>query len=311
MSRIIAHTAALGALLLLPTACDSGAKKEASPKAAHAKKGDASKGAANKGDGKTTSHGSNPHAKAPNPHGGAAPAGPHGSAKMPPMMKKTVLGPPREVTPSGDVTPATLTGLTLAVPKEWESNPPSSSMRLAQWIMPGPGGDAELVVYRFPGGGGGVTANIDRWKGQFQPPEGKTIDDVSKLTSIDGEGGLKTTLVDVTGTYVAAVVPGGDEKHNSSEYRMFAAVVEGSGDAYYFKAVGPSKTVGLWAEPFSAMITTFKVATAAKGAAAAGDAPKPADAPKAEGAPAGADKADPAKKAAPKADPAKKAAAPK
>ncbi len=262
MSRFIAPALSCS-LLLAPVGCDSGTKKEASAKAGDKKAGDKKADAKKDGDDKAdTKLGTpKPDAKAANPHAGphAGAGGPHAGMGKPPMAKKEP-GPPRDITPTGEVAEASITGLTLSVPKEWESSPPTSSMRLAQWVIPGPGGDGELVVYRFPGGGGGVQANIDRWKGQFQPPEGKTIDDVATVKSIAGEGELKTTLVDVTGTYVAAVRPGDDEKHNDAEYRMFAAVLEGSGDAYYFKAVGPAKTLTLWADPFSTMIGTFKVA---------------------------------------------------
>jgi hypothetical protein len=187
-----------------------------------------------------------------------APAGPHAGANphggMPPMMgtPPAPKGPPRDVTPSGETVPQTLPGLAFAVPKEWEQGTPTNAMRVAQWVLPGPGGDAELVVFRFAGGGGGIEANVARWKGQFQAPEGKTIDDVTTTKTLEA-GGLKTTLVDVTGTYVAAVTPGAEQQHDDADQRMIAAIVEGSGDPFYFKALGPRATMDLWAPAFEAM----------------------------------------------------------
>lgn len=274
MQRLIA---ALSCTLLLAPGCDSAPKKEASAKTAD-KQADSKKA-----DDNAAPKAADPHA---NPH--AAMADPHAGIKRGPAPEQAQPGPPRDIKPSGEVTAASVTGLTLAVPSEWESSPPTSSMRLGQWALPGPGGDGELVVFRFPGGGGGVQANIDRWKGQFQPPEGKTIDDVSTVKTIDGDGGLKTTLVEVTGTYVAAVQPGDAEKHNDAAYQMFAAVVEGSGDAYYFKATGPQKTLAIWAEPFVTMIGTFKADPAAGGQA-------PADAKGAPAKPPTDAKAEPGK----------------
>lgn len=274
-SRLLVH--ALSCSLVLHVACDSGSKKEASPKAAKA--GDAKAGDAKAGDAKAGDAKANPHA---NPHGDQPP-NPHAGMAMPPGAgAKTEPGPPRDIEVSGEMVEANVRGLGLSVPKEWEKGTPTSSMRAAQWVMPGPGGDGELVVYRFPGGAGGVQANIDRWKGQFTPPEGKTIDDVSTVETMDGEGGVKTTLVDVTGTYVAAVMPGADAKHNENDYRMFAAAVEGSGDPFYFKAVGPAKTMELWLEPFKKMIGTFQGSgekpTAIPGTAATPDDGKADDA---------------------------------
>jgi hypothetical protein len=242
------------ALALALSACDEG-KQPATPAKADAKAGS---GPTDAKAADTKAHDTK------DPHAGMG-ANPH--AGMPPMMGAAPpKGPPRDVTPSGEVADSDLRGLAVKAPKEWESQPPKSSMRVAQWVIPGPGGDGELVVTRFPGGGGGIEANVERWKTQFQPPEGKTIDDVTQVKTIEGKGGLKTTLVDVTGRFVAAVVPGADEKHDEADYRMLAAIVEGFGDPFYFKLVGPQKTVDLWAAPFETMIGTFEAKDA--GAAA-------------------------------------------
>ena len=52
------------------------------------------------------------------------------------------------------------------VPKDWKEEQPSSSMRIAQFRVPGNDGDGELVV--FSGIGGSVDANLNRWYGQFK-----------------------------------------------------------------------------------------------------------------------------------------------
>jgi len=233
--------------------------KDATPAKAEVKKD------AKGGDAKGPTDAKDPHAAA-NPHAG-----------MPPMMGTPApKGPPRDITPSGQTVPETLPGLALAVPSEWEKGQPTNPMRVAQWVLPGPGGDAELVVFRFPGGGGGIEANVARWKGQFQAPEGKTIDDVTTTKTVEAAG-LKTTLLDVSGTYVASVTPGADEKHNDADQRMIAAIVEGSGDPFYFKAVGPRKTMDLWAAAFEVMANGFAMpAGAAAPAGAGGDAKAPA-----------------------------------
>lgn len=241
----------------LTVACDSGTKDAKPAPAAAAKKAD--DGKAPTEDAKDAAPPSNPHAAA-NPH-----------ANMPPMMgaPPKPAGPPRDITPSGETTAETLPDLALAVPKEWEKGTPSNKMRVAQWVLPGPGGDAELVVFRFPGGGGSIEANLTRWKGQFTPPEGKTIDDVSTTKEIAGEG-LKTTLVDVSGTYSGGM----GSPAPQPDARMLAAIAEGKGDPYFFKAVGPQKTIDLWAEAYSTMIGSFAVsgAEAPGGEAPSGDA---------------------------------------
>ncbi|MCX4240821.1 hypothetical protein [Paraliomyxa miuraensis] len=264
--------------LSLAGACDSG-PKDTTPAKAESKASDAKAPDAKE---LANPHEGNPHAGMPpagNPHAG----NPH--AGMPPMMgaPQAPKGPPRDVTPSGEVVAETLPGLSFAVPKEWEKGTPSNAMRLAQYVLPGPGGDGELVVFRFPGGAGGIEQNLTRWKGQFQPPEGKTIDDVSTTKTLEA-GELKTTLVDVTGTYVAAMSPGAEEKHDDADQRMVAAIVEGSGDPFYFKAVGPKATMDVWTGAFDALVASF----AKVGAAPGGGAPPPADDAKADDAKADA-----------------------
>jgi hypothetical protein len=192
-----------------------------------------------------------PHQSLTDPHQGV---NPHAAPAAKPK------GPPQDVTPSGETQPASLAELELAVPVEWKKGHPRSTMRLAEFAIPGPGGDAELVVFRFAGGAGGVEANVDRWKQQFKPPEGKSIDDVTTITKRE-QGNLAITLVDVRGHYVAEVMPGADAKHDEEGYRMLAAIVEGSGDAFFFKTVGPAKTLDVWSEAHEAMLTSMKASS--------------------------------------------------
>src|ERR1041384_2177078 len=71
-----------------------------------------------------------------------------------------------------------------AAPAEWKEEQTTSSMRAYQFRLPhvqGEDEDAELVIFYFgPGGGGSAADNIKRWKGFFTPPEGKTVDDISR-----------------------------------------------------------------------------------------------------------------------------------
>jgi hypothetical protein len=192
-----------------------------------------------------------------NPHAGMAgapPTSPHGGMAMAP--KAAEPGPPRDVTPSGEVTEVPLAELQVSLPKEWESSPATSPMRLAQYVIPGPGGDAELIVYRFKGGAGGVDANVQRWKGQFAAPEGKSIDDQATVEKSEVSG-LSVTNVDIRGHYAAAVSPGAPEKVDKPDHRMIAAIVEGSGDPFFFKAIGPQKTLDVWSDAWKAMIGSF------------------------------------------------------
>ena len=146
-------------------------------------------------------------------------------------------------------------GLTYQVPDGWTSTPPSSSMRVADFSLPRAAGDtedAELVVYYFGGSGGGVEANIERWESQMAPPAGEAPAPPARETRT--VNGLKVTLVDVRGTYVAEMRPGSAEHNNKPGFRLRAAVVETPKGPYFIKLTGPEKTVAKWDAAFGRFV---------------------------------------------------------
>ena len=153
-------------------------------------------------------------------------------------------------------------GLTFSAPAPWKSVPTASSMRVAQYALPraaGDAADAELVVYYFGGSGGTVDANIERWLGQMQQPDGKPSSAVAKRGTRTING-LKVTLVDVGGTYVAEMTPGSAQRHNSPNFRLRAAVVETPNGPYFIKLTGPAKTVAASETSFEAFLSSLKYA---------------------------------------------------
>lgn len=156
---------------------------------------------------------------------------------------------------------APLATLKFDAPAGWVSTTPSSTMRVAEWSLPKAAGDSEdalLTVYFFGANmGGNVQANLDRWMGQMAQPDGRQSKDVAKTSSLTSHG-LKVTLVDVTGTYVAEVTPGSTEHFNKPGFRQRAAVVETPGGPYFVKLTGPEKTVAKWNDSFEAFLKTLR-----------------------------------------------------
>lgn len=149
--------------------------------------------------------------------------------------------------------------LKFTAPQGWQPRDPSSTMRVAEFVLPARDAgkaNAELVIYYFGGTGGSVDANIQRWLGQMQQPDGKTTADIAVRDS-KTINGLKVSLLDVTGTYVAEVRPGATEKHNSPGYRMRTAVIETARGPYYLKLVGPSETIASWNASVDQFISTL------------------------------------------------------
>jgi hypothetical protein len=120
--------------------------------------------------------------------------------------------------------------------------------------------DAELVIFYFgPGGGGTAADNIKRWKGMFQPPEGKTIEDVSKVEKMK-VGDVEVTTLDVHGTYLFKERPFDPsakvEKRPHS--RMFGVVFESKRGPFFMRLVGPAKTIEQHKKGFDDWLKAFK-----------------------------------------------------
>src|SRR6185503_2987235 len=101
--------------------------------------------------------------------------------------------------------------LKLKAPDGWQSERPTSSMRVSQYQLPAAEGDSEpgsLVVYYFgPGQRGSTNSNIERWIGQMPQPGGTPSKDNTKEKQT--VNGLKVTLLDVSGTYTGGDMAGG------------------------------------------------------------------------------------------------------
>ena len=180
---------------------------------------------------------------APNPHG----ADPHGGEiKTVPVVRAPLN--PGPVTPSGKLRAETIAELGFSVPTEWLRKPGSNPMRLAEFILPGPGGEVTLVASRFAGGGGDTASNINRWKTQFTTADGAPVSEAKEQTS--ERAPLKVTTVDITGTNIAAVTPGAPERYNEPNSRLLGVIVEGVGDPVFFKATGPAQTLDVWEPAF-------------------------------------------------------------
>lgn len=63
-----------------------------------------------------------------------------------------------------------------ALPEGWSVGP-ANAMRKGSWVLGGPNGSkAEVAVTVFPGNVGGLTANVNRWRGQIGLPPASEAD---------------------------------------------------------------------------------------------------------------------------------------
>lgn len=146
-------------------------------------------------------------------------------------------------------------------PKEWTTQGSTSSMRVAQYALPRAAGDtedAELIVYYFGGSGGSVDANLDRWLGQMEQPDGRPSRAIAKTSTMTANG-LKMTLLDVMGRYVAEISPGSAARHNKPGFRLKAVVIETPRGPYFVKLTGPEKTVARWDTAFDGFLKSARI----------------------------------------------------
>ena len=158
--------------------------------------------------------------------------------------------------------PLSAATLKFDVPAGWTSKAPASSMRIAEFTLPRVSGDAEdasVTVYFFGASqGGNVQANIDRWIGQMAQPDGQPSSKVAKTTAATAASGLKLSIVDVSGTYVAEVAPGSSERFNKPGFRQIAVYVATPAGPYFVKCVGPTATVAKWHDSLHAFLRSVR-----------------------------------------------------
>jgi hypothetical protein len=116
-------------------------------------------------------------------------------------------------------------------------------MRLAQYRVPGPGGDAECIVFYFgPGQGGDALSNSVRWAGQFRQPDGSSSVDRMLTTRLESTR-LPVQLVEVTGIYDGGMTMTDAPAVEKPGYMLLGAVVDGPDAPWFFKFTGPETTL--------------------------------------------------------------------
>ncbi len=150
---------------------------------------------------------------------------------------------------------------TLMVPGEFQKVPPASRIVQYEFMVPAEG---EMAPARMTmmAAGGGVEANLDRWKGQFGGD--KKVGETAETKS--GEYTVHT--IDVIGTYADSMGGGpfsGGKKVMRDDYAMLGAIlVAPNGQSYFVKMIGPAEVVMPQKETFMKMVKTVGETKAAE-----------------------------------------------
>jgi hypothetical protein len=127
-------------------------------------------------------------------------------------------------------------------------------MRVASYAVPVAEGDTQMGecgVFYFGGGqGGSVEDNIQRWVGQFETniPPSRSQKEVN---------GIKVTLVQIAGTYLAPGGPMMQSTGSKENFRLLGAIAEAPQGVVFFKFTGPAKTVAAAEEEFNELVGSF------------------------------------------------------
>jgi len=131
-----------------------------------------------------------------------------------------------------------------ALPAGWVVGP-ENGMRKATWIVSGPNGSkAEIAVTVFPGSVGGLTANVNRWRGQIGlPPAG--ADEIAASAKAVKVGGIDSQRF---------VMVAGDGKKS-----VDAVIASKDGATWFFKMNGETAAVEANAAAFAAFLSASKL----------------------------------------------------
>ncbi len=160
----------------------------------------------------------------------------------PPVLSTDTVEPVIEKTVAVDVhlpgERKAFDGLKFAVPASWEEVALSDFQKgviSAKFTMPQAGSDVTLTLSRS---GGGIEANLSRWRGQITAARPEVTDNLSVA-------GVDATLIDMEGRF-----SGGFGKDPQDGWRMVGIIVPLSDQGYFLKLTGPVAEVAAVEEEF-------------------------------------------------------------
>ncbi len=150
-------------------------------------------------------------------------------------------------------------GMTFQAPEAWKQEAPSSEMRRAQLKVNAAEGDAqgaELILFAFPGGAGGVDSNVERWQRMFRDKDGNPpkVD----VKTVKGQN-TEVNRVEIAGNYTPMTFPGKEKQSSKDNYRLLGAIVITPETGYFLRMVGPDKTITAARDDFDKLIKSIKL----------------------------------------------------
>ena len=143
--------------------------------------------------------------------------------------------------------------ITWDAPESWQPLPPENPMRFAQYNVPDADGDriGEVTVFFFgPGGGGGVTDNLDRWASQLVDGDEPERDEIE----VDG---MTVHTLDASGTYQTDMAMGAADGPIEDQ-RLLGAIADTHEGLFFFRFLGDHDGVSERVDEFDAFVESFQ-----------------------------------------------------
>lgn len=161
---------------------------------------------------------------------------------------------PRESAETGQATGgASASGLVYQTPEGWTEKP-GSMMRDVNFTF-GPSGEGECYIARLPGAGGGLAANVNRWRAQMGAAP-LSEEEVSALPTRPLFG-QPARFVSVDGTFS----PGMGSNQTFPDYRLIGLILAGEAGAVFVKMTGPKALVEQNGAAFDQFVSSLDVNT--------------------------------------------------
>jgi hypothetical protein len=151
--------------------------------------------------------------------------------------------------------------LSAEAPAEWKSEKPANRLRSFQFKLPGEkGGPGDAELYVMPESEPKAEKIFPRWKSSFVPPEGKTADDVGKVSKIDGVKGARIDVLDAYGTWKYKERPFDPKSKEElkDDYRVIWVIVNDDDEATHLRLSGPKETVDKYYPGFEKFLKSLK-----------------------------------------------------
>ncbi|TAL01432.1 MAG: hypothetical protein EPO07_08410 [Verrucomicrobia bacterium] len=133
------------------------------------------------------------------------------------------------------------------VPAGWKEIP-GGQFLVAKFLIAGDGGaQAAINVSTSVGDGGGLAANVNRWRGQLGLPPATEAELQKDATTLETSGG-KATLVKLSGT----------DGRTGQPTKLIGAVLVRDGQAWFYKLMGDEKIVAAQSKAFTKFVKEVK-----------------------------------------------------